>query len=308
MTSVGGEGDILTREELDALIAEMPGLLAERAAEGDGTGSRDVDLELERANEAFGAELGRMLSNRHERSIVFSLIGQRPIELPELAELMLPTDVVAAFQVQPKGVGGAVLLSRPFFFEMLCLLFGAGAEIKPIRPPTREYTRIERRFYGRIVKEMLARLEEQWQAVAPISLAWNGLFGRTAVGEGEPRPAVLATWDVRGLGDACRVRVAVPSEVFARAGSAPVKAAKDRTSAGVSVLDVPIRLRAQVGTAEMPLAEVGRLAVGQSIVLEVPSDGTLTVCIGDRERFRGIAGTRGSKRAVQLQERIEGLE
>lgn len=308
MTTAGTEGEILTREELDALLAEMPGLLAERAAEGIGTGSRDVDLELERASEAFGAEYGRMLSNRHERSIVFSLIGQRPIELAELAELMLPTDVVGSFQMLPKGITGAVLLSRPFFFEMLCLLFGAGAELKSTRPPTRDYTRIERRFYGRIVKEMLVRLEEQWQSVAPISLSFNGLLGRAAVGEGEPRAAVLATWDVKGMGEACRVRVAVPSEAFARVGATPVKAAKERASTGVSVLDVPIRLRAQIGTAELPLVEVGRLKVGQSIVLDVPSDGSLTVCVGDRERFRGIAGTQGSRRAVKLQERIEGLE
>lgn len=302
------EGEILSRAELDALIAEMPGLLAERSAAGDGTGSRDADLELERANEAFGDDYGRMLSNRHERSIHFSLIGQRAIELSELAELMLPTDVVGAFQILPRGLGGAVLLSRPFFFEMLCLLFGAGAEIKSSRPPTRDYTRIERRFYGRIVKEMLGRLEAQWKTVAPISLVWNGLLGRAAVGEGDSRPAVLATYDVKGFGQASRVRIAVPSEVFARAGATPVKAAKAGASTGVSVLDVPIRLRAQIGTAELPLAEAGRLKVGQSIVLDVPSDGSLTVCIGDRERFRGIAGTRGTRKAVQLQERIEGLE
>jgi flagellar motor switch protein FliM len=34
----------------------------------------------------------------------------------------------------------------------------------------------------------------------------------------------------------------------------------------------------------------------------------LTVRIGERDKFRGIAGTRGSKRAVQLQERIEASE
>jgi flagellar motor switch protein FliM len=76
----------------------------------------------------------------------------------------------------------------------------------------------------------------------------------------------------------------------------------------VSLLDVPIRLRAQVGTVELTLAEVGRLEVGQSIALDVPTDGSLTVRIGEREKFRGIAGTRGSRRAVQLQERIEAVE
>lgn len=308
MTSAGPDAEILSRAELDALLAEMPGLLAERSAQSEGTGSRDSDLELERANEAFGLEYARTISNRHERVVQFVLMGQRPIDSSELAELMLPTDLVGSFQIAPKGLQGALLLSRPFFFSMLCTLFGAGASIKPIRPPTREYTRIERRFYVRIVKEMLGKLEEQWQSLAPVSLVFGGLVGRTAIGEGEMRPSMLATFDVKGFGETCRVRLLVPSEAFRRAGAVAPKVAKPIVSGGVSVLDVPIRLRAQVGTAQLSLAEVGRLQVGQSIPLEVPTDGTLVVRIGDREKFRGIAGTRGAKRAVQLQERIEGLE
>lgn len=302
------ETEILSREELDALLAEMPGLLAERSAEATGTGSRESDIELERANEAFGFEYGRVLSNRHERVVQFSLIGQREIELTELAELMLPTDVVGSFRVQPKGLGAALLLSRPFFFQMICVLFGAGAALKPVRPPVREYSRIERRFYTRIVREMLVRLEEQWQAIAPVSLDWTGLLSRAAIAEGESHPALLATYDVKGFAETCRVRLAVPLEVFRRAGAAPPKLAKAPTSSGLSLSDVPIRLRAELGEVELPLAEVGRLRVGQSIVLDVPSDGLLTVRIGDQKKFRGIAGTRGGRRAVQLQERIDSTE
>lgn len=304
----GGDADILSREELDALLAEMPSLLAERAAGTAGGGSRESDLELERANELFGFEFGRALSNRHERVIQFVLIGQREVEVSEIAELMLPTDLAGVFQIQPKGLTGLMLLSRPFFFEMLCTLFGAGANIKPFRPPTREYTRIERRFYMRIVKEMLAKLEEQWQTLAPVTLAWTGMQGRSVIAESETRSALLATFDVRGFSETCRVRLAVPSEAFRKVGAAPARSAKAVAQPAVSLLDVPIRLRAQVGTVELTLAEVGRLEVGQSIALDVPTDGSLTVRIGEREKFRGIAGTRGSRRAVQLQERIEAVE
>jgi flagellar motor switch protein FliM len=304
----GAQADILSREELDALLEEMPGLLAERAAAADAQDSLESVLELERANELFGFEYGRALSNRHERSIQFVLIGQREIELAELAELMLPTDLAGVFQIQPKDLHGSILLSRPFFFEMLCILFGAGSNLKPIRPPTREYTRIERRFYVRIVKEMLARLEEQWQVLAPVKLSFSGLQGRAVIAESEARSTIVATFEVRGLSEPCRVRLAVPSEAFRKAGKAPPRAAKNGPQPGVSLLDVPIRLRAQIGTVVLTLAEAGRLAVGQSIPLEIPADGSLTVRIGEREKFRAIAGTRGPKRAVQLQERIEAVE
>jgi hypothetical protein len=204
----GADPDILSREELDALLAEMPSLLSERDAGTPDSVSRESDLELERANELFGFEYGRALSNRHERVIHFALIGQREIEISEVAELMLPTDLVGVFQIQPRGLTGLLLLSRPFFFEMICTLFGAGPNIKPIRPPTREYTRIERRFFMRIAKEMLAKLEEQWQALEPVTLAWVGMQGRSVIAKSEARSALLATFDVRGFTESCRVRVA----------------------------------------------------------------------------------------------------
>ncbi len=304
----GGDAEILSREELDALLAEMPTLLAQRdGGESDG-GSRESDLELERANELFGVEYGCALSNRHERVIQFVLLGQREVEMSEVAELMLPTDLAGLFQIQPRGATGLLLLSRPFFFEMLCALFGAGSNTKPVRPPTRDYTRIERRFFTRIAKEMLAKLEEQWQSIAPVTLEWGGTQSRSFVAEGESRSALLATFDVRGFTESCRVRLAIPSEAFRKAGAAPARAAKAAQRPAVSLLEVPIRLRAQVGTVELTLAEVGRLQVGQSIALDVPVDGSLTVRIGEQDKFRGIAGTRGARRAVQLQERIEAVE
>ena len=73
-------------------------------------------------------------------------------------------------------------------------------------------------------------------------------------------------------------------------------------------MDVSIQLRAQVGTAELSLAEVAGLELGSSIVLDSPSDGSLTVRIGEQDKFRGTAGTRGPKRAVQLGQRIGVVE
>ncbi len=309
MSQAAADTGILSREELDALLSEMPGLLDGRDVDEEGTSSRESQLELERIHQAFALEYGRALANRHERALSLVLIGQREIESRELAELMLPTDVVGSFQIQPKGCAGYILLSRPFFFQMLCLLFGAAPGLKTIRPPTRDYTRVERRFYTRVAKEMIAKLEEQWQKeAATVSLVWNGILPRVAIGEGDTRSTWLATFDVKGFGETCRVRIAIPAEVLRRPGASPSRVSKPVPSGGPSLLEVPIRLRAQVGTAELSLGEVGRLAVGQTIALDVPSDGTLTVRIGEQEKFRGIAGTRGAKRAVQLQERIEGAE
>ncbi len=309
MRSSATEDAVLSREELDALLEEMPKVWSGR--DGDSGSARQlvVDVELQRANESFAFEQGVLLSNRQQRMISFSLIGQREIEMSELSELMLPTDMAAGFQVMPKGIDGYLLMSRPFFFQLLSMSFGSGPTIKPTRPPTREYSRIERRFYARAAREMVKQLDVAWRTIAPISLVWNGLIGRSAIAETEGSQAALATFDVKGFGEACRVRVAVPLESFsARDGASPRKSAARTQAPGISVLDVPIRLRAQVGTAELSLAEVARLQPGRTIELDSPSDGSLIIRIGNEDKFRGVAGTRGPKRAVQLGERLGGVE
>ena len=133
----GAEEAVLSREELDALLEEIPKVVAERDADIDSHRPRYAEMDLQRANEDFAFEQGLALSNQYQRVIGFSLIGHREIDMSELAELMLPTDLVAAYQILPKGLEGYLLMSRPFFFQMLSMSFGSGPTIKPTRPPTR---------------------------------------------------------------------------------------------------------------------------------------------------------------------------
>lgn len=295
----------LSREELDALLEEMPRLLEEESAERDSGASRLADIELQRANQEFAFDAGLLLSNRHQRVIHLALIGHREIEAHELAELMLPTDVCAAFRVLPKDEVGFLLLSRPLFFQLLGMTFGAGPTIKPTRPPTREYTRIERRFYERSTREILERLETAWKHVAPVELAWGRLASRAAVAEASERSALLATFDVKGLAEPCRLRVVIPLEPFQRADRARLpQRSPGPTGQGVSLSEVPIRLRARVGSVEMSLAEAAALRPGQIVRLDAPGDGSVEIQIGDEVRFKGLAGTQGPRRAVQLTEEL----
>ena len=303
------EEAVLSREELDALLEEMPKVLSDREADIDSHRPRYAEMDLHRANEDFAFEQGLALSNQYQRVIGFSLIGHREIEMSELAELMLPTDLVAAYQILPKGLEGYLLMSRPFFFQMLSMSFGSGPTIKPTRPPTREYSRIERRFYARAAGEMLDQLEQAWAKIAATGLSFQGLVTRASVAESLGGFAVLATFDVKGFSESCRVRVAIPASAFsAKEAVAATANPSLPAQAGVSVMDVPIQLRARVGTAELPLAEVGSLEPGSMIPLEVPSDGSLTVRIGTEDKFKAIPGTQNGKRAVRLGDRTDGVE
>ena len=114
--------------------------------------------------------------------------------------------------------------------------FGAGPTIKPTRPPTREYSKIERRFYrsrregnGRAVGNCLARVVSD-----PAGLEWARLVAlrwRNPTREN----AILATFDVKGFGEACRVRVAIPADPFGtRDGASPRKSTARTPAAEIS--------------------------------------------------------------------------
>lgn len=302
------EEAVLSREELDALLEEMPKVLSDRDSDLDAQRPRYAEIELQRANEEFAFEQGLALSNQYQRVIGFSLIGHREIEMSELAELMLPTDRVAAYQILPKGFEGYLLMSRPFFFQMLSMSFGSGPTIKPTRPPTREYSRIERRFYARSAREMLAHIERAWSRIAATTLVYQGLQSRASVAESMGGFAVLATFDVKGFAESCRVRIAIPASAFSAKEAVGAHASSGGPMGGVSVMDVPIRLRARVGTAHLSLADVGRLETGSVIPLDSCTDGSLTVRIGSQDKWKAVIGTQGGRRAVQLGDRIDGVE
>lgn len=309
MKANADEDAVLSREELDALLEEMPKVLTDRADEIDSARPRYADLELHRANEEFAFEQGLALSNQYQRVIGFSLVDQREVEMSELAELMLPTDLIAAYQILPSDLEGYLLMSRAFFFQLLSMSFGSGPTLKATRPPTREYSRIERRFYARAATEMLQQLERAWGRIAAATVGYQGLRSRASVAESHGGFSVLATFDVRGFGEACRVRVVIPAAAFAaKEGVASQSRSAGMRSSGISLMNVPIRMRAQVGTADLSLAEVGRLAPGDLVTLDVPSDGSLVLRIGAQNKFKGIPGSQGVKRAVQLGDRMESGE
>ena len=300
---------MLSKEELAALLEEMPKVLAAHEHELESGRAQVAEVELQRANEEFAIEQGLVLSNRHQRMIGFSLIGQREIFMSELAELMLPTDLVARFRLMPGSFEGYLLLSRPLFFQLLSMNFGAGPTLKATRPPMREYSRIERRFYARAVREILEQVQAAWSRISPVELGFEGLASRASVSESIAGHAVLATFDVRGFGESCRVRIAIPANAFAATertgGRSPNRAG---AADGPSLMEVPIELRARVGTAVLPLSEIEGLGPGTVIPLEAPSDGSLVIRIGEEDKFKAIGGSQGAHRAVQLTERVDRAE
>lgn len=304
------EEPVLSQEELAALLERLsdrsPGtgwagqLRKETASE-----SRLVALSLERASEMFADRISRDMSNVFQTRILFSLIDWREAEVEELEQLMVPNDRAVVFDLKPGAGHGILLIGRTFLFQLLCMNFGASPALKRSAVPNRPYTPIECRFYRKFAGELLDRLGEAWSEDTKLQPKITSLIGRQHVREEAAEELFLATFDVGGFGEVCRLRVAIPKAAF----EDRVAAAREVASMGgghveETVLDMALTLRAEIGTIEMSLRNFSNLAVGDVLPVRGVEGGELLASVAGIPKFYAIRGAVGRRLAIQLQDRI----
>jgi flagellar motor switch protein FliM len=306
MSEAEREESILSRAELDAILEGV----AESRTAGRGAPFRaDRDAlqtsALVRALREFAEEQGRALSALHQRSLEFSLMSWEPLGLAEFADSLLPEDRIVLLELEPGRVLGCLLLGRPLFYGLLGLAFGTPAGLPRFPIPQRAYTRIEGRFLLRVAGELAAQLEStlsrrQPSAVRAVEVVEPRLLPRQS---GERFR--MASFDVSGLGDTCRLRLVLPEGLLERSNDG---VSADPASAWSPVrermLRMPLRLCVEAGNVELPLRQLASLQVGDVLPLEAADGGGLLVRVGNEAKFRAERGSVGQRLAIQLLERL----
>ncbi len=115
----------------------------------------------------------------------------------------------------------------------------------------------------------------------------------------------MASFDVTGLADLCRMRLVLPEGLLERNSDA---ATEERISAWSPVrermLGMPLRLRVEAGNLELPLRQLASLQVGDVLPLETADAEGLVVRVENEPKFRAERGSVGQRLAVQLLERL----
>jgi flagellar motor switch protein FliM len=320
MSEANARAAVLTREELDALLAT----LAESARDGQREGSgpfRALESAADeasvaawkavrRAIEQFAADQTRHYSNIYQARIEFAVLGWQVSNLARVTETLLESDRIALIELGPGGATGFVWLGRPLLFALLSLAFGARPGAFRFPCPQRPYTGIERRILRRSVEEMLAQLNACWAELSEARARLVGLESASLLREraGEEE-LLLATLDVRGLGDICRLRLGLPASAFGERREAPLAAATgDPPAVERAVHEMPIELRVELGSVALSLSQLAELEAGSVVPIDAAPDGTLLVRVEGQPKFRAIRGALGQRLAVQLTERIAGGE
>lgn len=145
--------------------------------------------------------------------------------------------------------------------------------------------------------------EPRWQAGPPESLAQ---CGRQFA---QDEPLVAFAWTLTGDFGAADCwwffrRAGLAELLGADEGTAtPIEAVPARLEALVRGLPLPLAI--ELGSVELPLAQLSQLRVGDLVLLGQRTAEPLTARVGDREKFRGWAGRSGSSWAFQIASLIE---
>ncbi len=304
------EDPVLSQEELTALLERLSDRAsgagwAGHARKETATEARLVSLSLKRSSEVFADRVSRSMSNVFQTPIRFSLIDWRDSEAEEFEQLMVPNDRGVAFELKPGAGHGVILVGRTLLFQLLCMHFGANPAIKRSAVPNRPYTSIECRFYRKFVDDLLGGLCEAWSEGTQLQPKITGMIGRQHVLEEAAEALYLATFDVGGFGEVCRLRIAVPKAAF----EDRVAAAREVASMGgghveETVLDMALAFRAEIGSVEMSLRDFSNLSVGDLLPVAEVEGGELLATVAGIPKFYAIRGAVGRRLAVQLQDRV----
>lgn len=292
--------NLLSKEELAALLDELRAESPARAPFGESTAARFVPLA--RILGDFAEDQSRALSTLHQRAILLSLIDIEEVTMREFGSILLPTDRVLELWMEPGDHRLLMLMGRSFVYGWLALAFGAKPELPMMAVPERPYTRIEERFLRRAAGDLVQQIQATWSFRSEVKIRPGDLLEPASLLAGAGRFG-MASFDVTGLGDMCRLRLLVPQGLYG-SDSADETSGEERAEVASAlqdaVLDMQVQIRAEAGFAQVPLRQVAELQVGDVIPLE-PSDARgLVIRVEDEAKYVAERGVVGGRLAAQL--------
>jgi flagellar motor switch protein FliM len=317
MSEFASQSEILSREELDALLSALAEGRSEQERRDKAAGGlpfgarvasrpRPVRLPgLQRAVERFAEEEGRILSSAHQKKIEFRVIGWDEVSLEEFGDTLLGNDRVVVFELGPPPSIGFMVVGRPLFYSLLGYSFGArpGAS-RPLVSPT-PYTQIEMRFMRRVAAEMLQQLERSWNDLTPVGARVLSIDEPKRLQEDRHDMVMMASLDVSGLGEICRLRLALPLAPFASLEGKQKAVEPGRQALfEKSVLEMPVSLHVEAGQSELSLSQLAHLQPGDFIPLVPLENGELLITVEGEAKFRAVRGIVGGRIAVQVTRRL----
>ncbi len=177
---------VLSQDEVDALLQGITGESDEAEAESDGGPGAARDYNLTDQDRIIRGRMPTMelVNERFARNIrvgIFNLIRKSPevalnaIKLQKysdfLREIAVPTNF-NIMSVRPLRGSGLVVCNPGLIFAMIDGLFGGSGKY-PTRMEGRDFSATEQRVIGRLVDIIAAEYKKAWEGIHPIELEYQ---------------------------------------------------------------------------------------------------------------------------------------
>ena len=273
--------------------------------------TQEQQRRLERAHEAFCRMAGTRLSAELRLPIELSVIGIDQLTWSSAISDLPEPSISAILETEPLGTRVLLSAELALMARLIDRLLGGEGVNKP-RPG--ELTEIELALARRLFATLLDQLSVTWDEVANIRLSLLELESKaTNVHLAPPsEPTLRLTIEVKLDRFSSTLALTVPYRAIEPiagrlAGGQFGEVAPDPASREAirhAITAVEVELRAEAANVELSVDEVLALEAGSVVRLGSATGATLYV--GEVPLYRVRPGRNGSRRAIEVLERLEG--
>ncbi|MEX0821415.1 MAG: flagellar motor switch protein FliM [Rhodothermales bacterium] len=270
---------------------------------------------LNHVHEAFARDLSVYLSAQLRTIVDINLTAVDQVLYSEYVMSSAPPSAIYVVEVEELNQKIIFELDPRLVIFTIEKLFGGPGVF--LRKP-REVSQIERRIMSKVMQRAFRELEKAWHqvfdmALKEVAFESNAEFVQIIPGV---EPALVSTFEVVIYEQRSFINICYPyrllERVLGRTGMKQwISSATTQVSPAVreryenTVRGVDVEVRAELGRARLPVAELRDLAVGDVIPLRQKIGDSIRVFVDKQDKFRAAPGRAGKRRALQIMELIE---
>jgi flagellar motor switch protein FliM len=321
---MSGGGQVLSADAIAALVdAAREGRLPDEAPTPQRRRSmRAVDFtrptkftseqerRLNRSLEAFCRTASTRLSAELRMPIEFEVINSTQLTWSNAHAQVVPSSITALVEAKPIGTRLMLSCEQSLVLGAIELLLG-GSDLGDLRE--RRLTDIDFALARHFSDRMCAQLSIIWTDLAGLELDVVGIetHMETAQMVSVSEPTLSFTIEARLGGVSSTIALLLPwsaiapvADRFASRDEAPNRGADEIDRVRRAVGGVGMTVRAEVASIELPIEQVLALQPGDVLSLGAPAEAGVTLFADKVPVHRAKPGRSGSRRAVQIVERV----
>jgi len=270
----------------------------------------DQERRLKRSLETFSRTASTRLSAELRVPLELEVINTSQLTWANAHAQVLPNSISAVVEAQPIGTRLLLSAESTLVLGAIELLLGGSdtSELRQRRLSDIDWA-LARHFFDR----MIAQLSIIWTDMAQLELsaAHLEMHLETAQMVSVSEPTLTVTMEARFNGLSSTIVLLVPwsaiapvANSFAARDDVTVRGDAEIRKVRRAVGGVDVTVRAEVAAIELPIEQVLALQAGDILRLDAPAEGGVTLYADKVPVHRATPGRSGSRRAVQVTERV----